>query len=104
MIEYQNYEQAVIVSGDGDFQCLVNYLIEQIKLTAVLIPNQRKYSALLKTAAIKPYLRFASDLRVKLEQKQKNPRKDLPLKGNSSIRDACMIPNRVGPSQGGREQ
>jgi len=24
MIEIQNYEKAVIVSGDGDFHCLIN--------------------------------------------------------------------------------
>ena len=26
MIEYENYDKAVIVSGDGDFHCLVEYL------------------------------------------------------------------------------
>jgi hypothetical protein len=64
------------VSGDGDFQCLIRYLDEQGKLGAVLIPNQKKYSALLKTDSIKPYLRFVSDLENKVGLKQKNPRKD----------------------------
>ncbi len=78
MIEYNNYDRAVIASGDGDFSCLINYLLEQNKLECVLIPNQRKYSALLKTESIKPYLRFASDLKTKLEfnEKRKNPHKD----------------------------
>lgn len=88
MIEYASYERAVIVSGDGDFQCLIRYLAEQGKLEAVMVPNQKKYSALLKTEMIKPYLRFVSDLQVKLGLRQKkNPHKDLPLQGNSSIRD-----------------
>lgn len=26
MIEYPNYERAIIVTGDGDFGCLVRYL------------------------------------------------------------------------------
>ena len=26
MIEYPNYEKVVIVSGDGDFHCLIKYL------------------------------------------------------------------------------
>lgn len=26
MIEYQNYDKALIVTGDGDFYCLVDYL------------------------------------------------------------------------------
>ena len=48
MIEYPNYEKAVIVSGDGDFYCLANYLKENQKLHSVLVPDQYKYSALLK--------------------------------------------------------
>lgn len=49
MIEYPNYEKAVIVSGDGDFRCLVEYLLKQDKLEKMLIPNRFKYSALLKS-------------------------------------------------------
>jgi len=29
MIDYQNYAKAVIVTGDGDFYCLIKYLNEQ---------------------------------------------------------------------------
>src|SRR3989344_3422662 len=47
MIEYQNYNKAIIVTGDGDFYCLAKYLIEQKKINVVLIPNQDKFSALL---------------------------------------------------------
>ena len=28
MIDYQDYERAVIVTSDGDFACLVRYLYE----------------------------------------------------------------------------
>lgn len=51
MIEYQNYDKAVIISGDGDFACLVRYLREQDKLQMLLVPNEHSYSALLKKAA-----------------------------------------------------
>ncbi len=68
MIEYQNYDKAVIVTGDGDFHCLVKYLVEQKKLEKLLIPNQHKYSALLKRFPSE-YLAFVSDLRSKLEYK-----------------------------------
>lgn len=97
MIEFDNYDKAVIVSGDGDFQCLVKYLYEQEKLGVVLIPNQGKYSALLKFDIFKPYLRFVSDLRKKLEytHKKKNPRKDATLKGKSSIGDTRNISRRT---------
>ena len=69
MIEFPNYDKAIIVSGDGDFQCLAKYLLEQGKLGALLIPNQDKYSALLKFKTFKPYLRFVSDLKTKLEMR-----------------------------------
>jgi uncharacterized LabA/DUF88 family protein len=69
MIEFPNYDKAILVSGDGDFQCLAKYLFAQGKLAALLIPNQAKYSALLKFKIFKPYLKFVSDLRTKLELK-----------------------------------
>jgi uncharacterized LabA/DUF88 family protein len=47
MIEYNNYDQAIIVTGDGDFFCLVHYLEEKKKLLKVFAPT-RHYSSLLK--------------------------------------------------------
>ncbi|HSX07230.1 MAG TPA: NYN domain-containing protein [Candidatus Saccharimonadia bacterium] len=47
MKEYPNYDKAVIVSGDGDFFGLVEYLAAQEKLLKLFTPNQR-YSTLLK--------------------------------------------------------
>ena len=76
MIEYPNYEKAVIVTGDGDFYCLVKYLIEQGKLDRVLIPNFYKYSALLKRFG-KKQLSFMNDLKSKLEYK-KDPLRTKP--------------------------
>ena len=94
MIEYNNYEKAVIVSGDGDFQCLAKYLYENNKLGILLVPNQKKFSALLKYDIFKPYTRFVSDLRFKIEysRNKKNPRKDETLKGQSSVGDIKNIP------------
>ncbi len=47
MKELPNYEQAIIVSGDGDFFSLAEYLEEQGKLANILTPNWQ-YSSLLK--------------------------------------------------------
>ena len=47
MINYQNYDKAIIVSGDGDFFCLIEYLEKNNKLHRVLAPN-RNYSSLLR--------------------------------------------------------
>lgn len=43
---FNQYDKAIIVSGDGDFHCLVEYLAEKNKLGHVLVPN-RKFSKLL---------------------------------------------------------
>lgn len=76
MIELQNYDKAVIVTGDGDFHCLVKYLAEQEKLKVLFIPNRSKFSALLKFRMFRPFLRFMNDLRDKLEYIKKSPHKD----------------------------
>lgn len=48
MIQRWNYEKAVIVSGDGDFHCLVEHLEKENKLVSLCIPNRRWYSSLLR--------------------------------------------------------
>lgn len=47
MIESQNYSSAIIVSGDGDFHCLIEYLAGKKKLEKLIVPN-KKYSSLLR--------------------------------------------------------
>lgn len=48
MIQYSNYDKAIIVSGDWDFYCLIEYLEKRQKLGAIIIPNKFWYSSLLK--------------------------------------------------------
>jgi uncharacterized LabA/DUF88 family protein len=76
MIEYKNYDKAVLVTGDGDFHCLVTHLIKKEKLKAVIIPNKNKFSALLKQKYVQPFLRYMNDLKNKLEYKKKRPHED----------------------------
>lgn len=66
MIDFAAYEKTVIVSGDGDFHCLIKYLREKNKLKIVLAPDMDKYSGLLKKAA-GTNLAFMNDLKNKLE-------------------------------------
>lgn len=47
MIHFENYDKAIIVSGDGDFFCLVEYLESKNKLLHILTPNKH-YSKLFK--------------------------------------------------------
>ncbi len=68
MIQFPNFDKAIIVTGDGDFYCLVQYLLEQSKLKTVLVPNYYKYSALLKKFA-KKNIAFMNELKNKIGRK-----------------------------------
>lgn len=68
MIEYGNYDKAIIVSGDGDFRCLVEHLRSKDKLLKLIIPNKEKFSSLLRK--FMPDIVFMNNLRKKLEYKQ----------------------------------
>lgn len=46
-IEYDNYDKAVIISGDGDFYCLHKFLVNKNKLFKIIIPNRHNESSLL---------------------------------------------------------
>jgi len=65
MIEYDNYDKALIVTGDGDFYCLVDYLVKKDKLLKLMIPNRNKFSSLFRK--MMPHIMFMNDLRGKLE-------------------------------------
>lgn len=69
MIEYDNYDKALIVTGDGDFYCLVDYLMKNDKLLKLMIPNINKYSSLFRK--LRPHMVFMNDLRGKLEHVQR---------------------------------
>lgn len=69
MIQYPNYDKAIIVSGDGDFHCLIEYLEEQGKLAKLLIPNRKRYSALLRKFV--RHIKYLDELEQKLGKKSK---------------------------------
>lgn len=45
------YDNAVVVTGDGDFACLIKFLKEKDRFRVVLSPNYRKASVLLRRTA-----------------------------------------------------
>lgn len=65
MIEFPNYDKAIIVAGDGDYYCLIEYLAVQNKLLHILIPNRTSYSSLLRKYS--QYFVYVTDLKTKLE-------------------------------------
>jgi len=52
MIQWNNFDKAIIVSGDGDFHCLIEYLYDHNKLEKIIVPNH-KFSSLLRKFANK---------------------------------------------------
>ena len=80
MIEFPNYNKAIIVSGDGDFHCLIEFLLENNKLRAFMAPNHKKYSGLLKRKDFISYTRFVADIRNKV-QKKKGPNENKTSSG-----------------------
>lgn len=67
MIEFPHYDKALIVTGDGDFYCLVDYLLKKRKFGRLIIPNQKSYSRLF--LVFKPHLDYLNQLRKKLAKK-----------------------------------
>ncbi|MFC1780560.1 NYN domain-containing protein [Patescibacteria group bacterium] len=76
MIEYGNYDKAIIVTGDGDFHCLIDYLQEKNKLLKLFIPNKKSFSALLRK--FYPSMVFLNALKRKVVKRK---RKAIPRYG-----------------------
>lgn len=81
MIDYKSYRKAVIVSGDGDFYCLIKHLQEKDKLLTVLAPTAKNCSSLL-TEIMKGNVSLVSDLRRKIEYKKKAKKKNASARRN----------------------
>lgn len=64
-IYYQEYDKAVIVSGDGDFYCLHEFLKKNHKLERIIIPNMKSESSLLNPFQV--YKTFIEREKSKLE-------------------------------------
>jgi len=73
MIEYEHYDKALIVTGDGDFYCLVDYLFKNDKLLKLMIPDKDKYSSLFRKMMRR--ILFMNNLRGKLEYHRKRAQK-----------------------------
>jgi uncharacterized LabA/DUF88 family protein len=71
-LEINEYDKAIIITSDGDFYSLVQHLYTSDKLEAVLSPDLKNCSILLRKAA-RDKIRFMDNLRAKLEYKRKAP-------------------------------
>lgn len=73
MLDYEKYNQAIIVTSDGDFYSLVKHLYKNNKLKYVISPYVKTCSVLLKKSA-KEKIIFMGTLRKRLEYKIKKHR------------------------------
>ena len=69
MIEYQNYDKAILVSGDGDFHCLAEYLDKNSKLERIVVPDRTKYSIQFKEFYKRGLITFLTGMKNKLEKR-----------------------------------
>jgi uncharacterized LabA/DUF88 family protein len=69
MIDYANYDKAVLVSSDGDFYSLARHLYDNKKLVAVLSPHRQKCSSLLRKSA-KDKMFYLDKLQEKLAKRK----------------------------------
>jgi uncharacterized LabA/DUF88 family protein len=73
MIEFKNYNKALIVTGDGDFYCLVEHLIKKNKLLKLMIPDKNHFSSLFRK--LMPHIVFVNNLKNKLEYKKRRTKR-----------------------------
>lgn len=69
MIEFPNYAQAIVVSGDGDFFCLIEYLLAKKKLCRLIVPNKYKFSSLLR--GFNEHITFLNNTKEKLQKEKR---------------------------------
>ncbi len=69
MTQYRVYKEAIIITSDGDFACLVEYLIRKNKLRSVIASRKDRCSHLLEQAS-GTYICYLDDLRDKLEHQK----------------------------------
>ena len=69
LLDYAQYDAAVLITSDGDFYSLVRHLYEQDKLRAVLSPYVETCSRLLKREA-KEKILYMDNLRKKIGKKK----------------------------------
>lgn len=74
-IVYHEYDKAIIVTNDGDFYCLIEFLVEKDKLLHLLAPNKH-YSGLLR--AFSKYIVRLDHVKDSLQKKTRTSGRSKP--------------------------
>ena len=90
-IEYGNYEKAVIITGDGDFACLISYLQDNKKLLKIIAPTH-KYSQLLQP--FRESIVKAAQIKSSIQYQKNQTRRSVETLGLSGSGDKKSITNK----------
>ncbi len=80
----KTYDKAIIVSGDGDFACLVTFLQEKYRFETLLCPNHKKASVLLRQA-VSGNIYFIERFRERLEYHNDRVKEKAPLRDGTRM-------------------
>lgn len=70
MIDRNDFQKIVLVSGDGDYKKVVDYLIKKDRFEKILFPNKKFASSLYKKLTVKYFDYLSqSEVRKKVEYK-----------------------------------
>jgi uncharacterized LabA/DUF88 family protein len=83
MYEKEN-ENAVIITGDGDFACLINFLKEKNRFETLISPNHKKASVLLRQA-VSGNIFFVERFKERLEYKKNKRKEKAPLRDGTRM-------------------
>ncbi len=72
MYKQEDFEKIILVSGDGDYKLLVDFLIEENRFEKILFPDRGRASSLYKKIGASYFDALdATDVRGKIEVKEK---------------------------------
>lgn len=74
MVKINDYNKAIIISGDNDYYCLLKYLAHNKKFSRILIPCKKDCPKLFKNKNLYIYLEYL------LKKKDQLKYKDCPIK------------------------
>ena len=74
LYKQEDFDKIILVSGDGDYKLLVDFLIEEKKLKKILFPDRSRASSLYKQIGANYFDALdTATIRSKVEEKKKAP-------------------------------
>ncbi|MCX6735502.1 MAG: NYN domain-containing protein [Candidatus Parcubacteria bacterium] len=80
----KTYDKAIIVSGDGDFACLVTFLQEKERFSTLICPNYKKASALLRNA-VSGEIIFLNEFKQRLQYAKEGRKEKAPVRDGTRM-------------------